>query len=80
MRMGVTPLQNVTPARPGGANALDGHVIPNMYGHVNPFPNNSLIRPPFIGSSGVPNLSPVEAYRQHHEVTATVCILIHVFS
>ncbi|KAL5849062.1 hypothetical protein ACOSQ4_007075 [Xanthoceras sorbifolium] len=71
MRMGGAPLQNVTPGHTGGVNAVGGHAMHNMYSHASPFSNNATMRPPFVGSSGVPNLSPVEVYCQQHEVTAT---------
>ena len=74
------PLQNVTPGHPGGMNAVGGNAMHNMYSHTSPFSNNAMMRPPFVGSSGVPDLSPVEVYRQQHEVTATVCILIYLWA
>ncbi|KAI9193833.1 hypothetical protein LWI28_000591 [Acer negundo] len=71
VRVGGAPLPNVTPGHPGGVNAVGGNAMHNMYSHTSPFSNNAMMRPPFVGSSGVPNLSPVEVYRQQHEVTAT---------
>ncbi|XP_057986129.1 DEAD-box ATP-dependent RNA helicase 40 isoform X2 [Hevea brasiliensis] len=72
-RMGGVTFQNVTTGYAGGFNAA-GHTMHNMYNHAiggGPFPNNALIRPPFVGTSDVTNLSPAEVYRREHEVTAT---------
>ncbi|KDP27709.1 hypothetical protein JCGZ_19832 [Jatropha curcas] len=72
-RMGGVPFQNVTPGYNGGFNSA-GHNMHNMYNHAiggPQFPNNALMRPPFVGTSDVSNLSPAEAYCQEHEVTAT---------
>lgn len=74
MRMGGVPVQNVAPSPAGTLNAVPGHSMHSTYGPAGPpFSNNALIRPPFIGSSDIPNanLSPAELYRQQHEVTAT---------
>ncbi|KAF2302913.1 hypothetical protein GH714_010978 [Hevea brasiliensis] len=61
-RMGGVTFQNVTTGYAGGFNAA-GHTMHNMYNHAiggGPFPNNALIRPPFVGTSDVTNLSPAE--------------------
>lgn len=54
-----------------------------MYGPpagVPGFANSVLMRPPIVGmeSSGAMSISRAEMYRQKHEVTATVCILVSV--
>lgn len=68
------PHQNV-PGHGGGFNAIGGHAVHNMYGHAGPpYPNNALMRPPFVASADTNHLSPADAYRKQHEVTATVCI------
>ena len=77
LRTGGVPFQNVGPGRGAGFNA-DVHPNHNMYSHVTagpPFSNNALMRPPFIETADISNLSPVEVYRQEHEVTATVCLI-----
>ncbi|XWS08443.1 hypothetical protein CRYUN_Cryun40dG0003000 [Craigia yunnanensis] len=72
MRMSGAPLQNVIPGHGGGFNAITGHAIHNMYGRAGPpYSNNALTRPQFVGSADTANLSPAEAYRKQHEVTAT---------
>lgn len=51
----------------------------NMYNHGTGgplFSNNAMIKPPYLGSTDVSGLSPAEAYRQQHEVTATVGIFV----
>lgn len=77
-RMGGVTFQNHTTGYAGGFNPT-GHSMHSMYNHATagpPFPNNALMRPPFVGTPDITNLSPVEVYRQEHEVTATVCLLI----
>lgn len=72
-RTGSVPFQNVGPGHGGGFNA-DGHPNHNMYSHATsgpPFPNNALMRPSFIETADISNLSPAEVYRQEHEVSAT---------
>lgn len=57
-------------------NAAPGQGMHNMYSHATggpPFSNNALVKPSYIGPTTVPNLSPVQAYLQQYEVTATVC-------
>lgn len=73
------PFQNATPGRASGLNTVAGHSMHNLYNHAAggpPFANNSLVKPPYVGSASVSGLSPVEVYRQQHEVTATVCISV----
>ncbi|KAA8527974.1 hypothetical protein F0562_035157 [Nyssa sinensis] len=73
---GVT-LQNVTPGIAGGPHAVEGPAMHNMYGQATSgpaFTNSALMRPlppTIMGSLDTINLSPVEVYRQKHEVTAT---------
>ncbi|KAJ4834336.1 hypothetical protein Tsubulata_037534 [Turnera subulata] len=58
----------------GGGYESAGHAMHNMNSHAPcrpTFPNNAMIRPPFLGSSELANLSPAEVYCQEHEVTAT---------
>ncbi|EOY06862.1 DEAD box RNA helicase family protein isoform 2 [Theobroma cacao] len=72
MRVGGLPPQNVIPGHGGGFNAIAGHAMHNMYGHAGPpYSNNALMRPTFVGSADTASLSPAEAYRKQHEVTAT---------
>lgn len=54
-----------------GLNAVAGHAMHGMYSHAGSFPNNAMMRPTFMGSPGVTDLSPAEVYRQRHEVSAT---------
>uniref|UniRef100_A0A2P2K945 DEAD-box ATP-dependent RNA helicase 40-like n=1 Tax=Rhizophora mucronata TaxID=61149 RepID=A0A2P2K945_RHIMU len=78
-RMGGVPFKDVTPGYASGFNSA-GHSMNNMYSHAPagpPFLNNAFVRPPFTGTSDISNLSPAEVYCQEHEVTATVCYLIH---
>ncbi|KAJ6772270.1 DEAD-BOX ATP-DEPENDENT RNA HELICASE 40 [Salix koriyanagi] len=73
LRTGGVPFQNVGPGHGAGFNA-DGHPNHNMYSQATsgpPFSNNALMRPPFIETADISSLSPVEVYRQEHEVTAT---------
>ena len=84
MRLSGAPLQNVTPGIPGPNSAV-GLPLHNIYGHATggpALPNNALSRPPtmIMESADAINLSPAEVYRQKHEVTATVCILISFYS
>ncbi|GAV71643.1 DEAD domain-containing protein/Helicase_C domain-containing protein/WW domain-containing protein [Cephalotus follicularis] len=66
------PPQNLTPGHAGGFNSVAGHAVHNMYTHAGPpMLNNALMRTPATGYSDIKNLSPVEAYCQQHEVTAT---------
>ena len=75
-RMSGVSFPTAAPGHPSGTNFAAGHSH-NMYSHGSggpPLSNNALIGPPHIGASDVTNMSPVEVYRQQHEVTATVCI------
>lgn len=63
------------PGQATGLNAVAGHAMHGMYSHAGSFPNNAMMRPTFMGSPGVTDLSPAEVYRQRHEVSATVCTL-----
>ena len=57
-------------------NAAPSQGMHNMYSHATggpPFSNNALVKPSYVGPTSVPNLSPVQAYLQQYEVTATVC-------
>ena len=77
-RIGGVPFHNAIPGRTSVPNAVTGHAIHNIYSQATsgpPLSSNALMRPPYMGSTDVTSLSPVEAYRQQHEVTATVCIL-----
>ncbi|KAE8714252.1 DEAD-box ATP-dependent RNA helicase 40 [Hibiscus syriacus] len=66
------PPQNAIPGHGGGFNPIGGHAMHNMYGHTGPpYPNNSLMRPPFVAPVDTNNMSPAEAYCKQHEVTAT---------
>ncbi|KAG6731471.1 hypothetical protein I3843_01G123500 [Carya illinoinensis] len=72
--IGGVPSHNVMPGHTSGPNAITGHAIHNSFAHSTggpPFSNNALMRPPFLGTTDVSSLTPVEAYRQQHEVTAT---------
>lgn len=80
--MGPGPPQNVLPGQAAGFNAPPGHMMHNMYGHASggpPFANPALARPPYMGPMEGPHLTPAEAYRQQHEVTATVSTLTFLF-
>lgn len=62
---------------PGHASALSnesGHAMHNMYNHSTGGPPYAMMKPPYHGSKDISGLSPVEAYRQQHEVNATVGI------
>lgn len=70
--MGISgvPFQNTAPSQG----------MHKMYSHATggpPFSNNALVKPSYVGPTSVPSLSPVQAYRQQHEVTATVCIFVY---
>ncbi|MBA0845464.1 hypothetical protein Goarm_022482, partial [Gossypium armourianum] len=70
-RMSGLPHQNVL-GHGGGFNAIGGHAVHNMYGHAGPpYSNNALMRPPFVASADANHLSPADAYRKQHEVSAT---------
>lgn len=72
--MGNLPFQNIAPGHGAGLHASPGNVLPNMYNQPvggPPFVNNAP-RTPYGGPSDVSNLTPVEVYRQQHEVNATV--------
>ncbi|XP_022955622.1 DEAD-box ATP-dependent RNA helicase 40-like isoform X2 [Cucurbita moschata] len=72
-RMSGVSFPTAAPGHPSGTNFAAGHSH-NMYSHGSggpPLSNNALIGPPHIGASDVTNMSPVEVYRQQHEVTAT---------
>lgn len=58
---------------PGGLNMLPTRAMPDMYNHP-PFPNASPMRPSprMLGQQDFSSISSVEAYRQHHEVSAMV--------
>lgn len=75
---GGPPFQNATPGRANALNTMPGPMH-NAYSQATggpPFPNNSLVKPPYAGPTSVTSLSPVEVYRQQHEVTASVCISV----
>lgn len=77
MSMSGGPFQNATPGHASALNTMAGHSVHNLYSHATggpPFPNNSLVKSPYVGSTSVTSLTPVEVYRQQHEVTATVCV------
>lgn len=64
--MGISgvPFQNTAPSQG----------MHKMYSHATggpPFSNNALVKPSYVRPTSVPSLSPVQAYRQQHEVTAT---------
>ncbi|PKI38672.1 hypothetical protein CRG98_040958, partial [Punica granatum] len=66
---GSVPFQNAPPGPTSGLNALTGHGMHSMGGHGSgppPFTNNAPYAGPLDG-----HLTSVEAYCQHHEVTAT---------
>ncbi|KAL2341614.1 hypothetical protein Fmac_009554 [Flemingia macrophylla] len=73
MRIGNAPFQNVMPS--GNGSGIAGNARRSMFGPPvggpSPLVTNSLIRPPYMGSSDVADLSPAEVYCQQHEVTAT---------
>ena len=75
--MGAFSHQNVPPGH-DGLNKISAPGMHSMYNHANvdpPIPNQPFMRPsPMMpGSTDALNISSVEAYRQQHEVTATVC-------
>ncbi|OMO67488.1 hypothetical protein COLO4_30131 [Corchorus olitorius] len=71
-RVGNLPPQSAIPDHGGGFNSMAGHAMHSVYGNaVPPYSNNALMRPPFVGSTDSASLSPAEAYRKQHEVTAT---------
>lgn len=85
-RIGGVPFHNAMPGHSSGLNAVTGPAMHNVYSHAPggpPFSSNPLVRPPFMGTTDVTGLSPVEVYCQQHEVTATVrtfaCLLIYTF-
>lgn len=68
------PYPSVAPGHASALNTGPGHAMHNMYNHGTGgplFSNNAMIKPPYLGSTDVSGLSPAEAYRQQHEVTAT---------
>lgn len=72
-RMSGVPFPSAAPSHPSGTNFAAGPTH-NLYSHGSSGPslsNNALMGPPHIGASDVTNMSPVEVYRQQHEVTAT---------
>ncbi|CAJ1963083.1 unnamed protein product [Sphenostylis stenocarpa] len=73
MRVGNAPFQNVMPSGNGGGIA--GNSMPSMFippmGGPSPLSTNTLMRPPYMGSSDASDLSPAEIYCQQHEITAT---------
>ncbi|XP_022964311.1 DEAD-box ATP-dependent RNA helicase 40-like isoform X2 [Cucurbita moschata] len=72
-RMSGVPFPSAAPSHPSGTSFAAGQSH-NMYNHGSGGPslsNNALMGPPHIGASDVTNMSPVEVYRQQHEVTAT---------
>lgn len=76
LRMGAFPHQNVPPGHDGGLSAVAVRGMHSMHNHTNvdiPISNQPFMRPSPImpGPSDVMNISSAEAYRQHHEVTAT---------
>ena len=80
--MSGVPFPSVAPGHPSGTSFAAGQSH-NMYNHGSGGPslsNNALMGPPHIGASDVTNMSPVEVYRQQHEVTATVCISSCLYS
>ncbi|KAH9684046.1 DEAD-box ATP-dependent RNA helicase 40 [Citrus sinensis] len=66
-----TRMGGAAPGQATGLNAVAGHAMHGMYSHAGSFPNNAMMRPTFMGSPGVTDLSPAEVYRQRHEVSAT---------
>ncbi|XP_038720716.1 DEAD-box ATP-dependent RNA helicase 46 [Tripterygium wilfordii] len=74
MRFGGASFQHVAPGRASELKAFAGHPMHNTNGPAAgapTFSSHAMIRPPFVGSSDVTNLSPVQLYLQQHEVTAT---------
>nr|POF03124.1 dead-box atp-dependent rna helicase 40 [Quercus suber] len=73
MRISGAPFQSPKPGHANAVNAVAGHAM-HMHGHAAggpPFSSNALMRSPFVGSTDVTGLSPVEVYRQQHEVSAS---------
>ncbi|RDX76804.1 DEAD-box ATP-dependent RNA helicase 40, partial [Mucuna pruriens] len=72
-RIGNTPFQNAMPS--GNGSGIAGNAIHSMFtppiGGPSPHSTNSLMRPPYMASSDVTDLSPAEIYCQQHEVIAT---------
>ncbi|XP_071721946.1 DEAD-box ATP-dependent RNA helicase 40-like [Rutidosis leptorrhynchoides] len=61
--------QEVRNAIPGHGDGFAAH---NAFNHPGqPFPANTVMRPPFSGPPDMNNLSAVDAYCREHEVTAT---------
>lgn len=59
-----------------------GPSLPGGFGHSPggpQFPNTAIVRPPvaMMGPSDPIHLSAAEIYRQKHEVTASVCVLMN---
>ncbi|GAY35582.1 hypothetical protein CUMW_017180 [Citrus unshiu] len=73
-----TRMGGAAPGQATGLNAVAGHAMHGMYSHAGSFPNNAMMRPTFMGSPGVTDLSPAEVYRQRHEVSAT-CAVAFIF-
>ncbi|RDX85872.1 DEAD-box ATP-dependent RNA helicase 40, partial [Mucuna pruriens] len=73
MRTGNAPFQTAMPSVNG--SGIAGNAMHSMFappiGGPSPHTTNSLMRPPYIGSSDVTDLSPAEIYCQQHEVIAT---------
>lgn len=82
LRVGAIPPKFLSPGHAGGSSMRPGNAMPNTYSHAT-FPNASPVRPPprKFGAPDSPNIS-VDAYRQRHEVTASVtdhtCHIIHI--
>ncbi|KAL5541451.1 hypothetical protein UlMin_009161 [Ulmus minor] len=74
MRINGVPYPSAGPGHAGALNSGAGHTMQNMYNEATggpPLSNNAITKPPFFGSTDLSGLSPAEAYRQQHEVTAT---------
>ncbi|XP_050942090.1 DEAD-box ATP-dependent RNA helicase 46-like isoform X1 [Cucumis melo] len=72
-RMSGLPFPTAAPGHPSGTNFPAGPAH-NLYSHGSgslTLSNNALMGPTHIGASDVTNMSPVEVYRQQHEVTAS---------
>ncbi|KAL6907907.1 hypothetical protein ACP4OV_002077 [Aristida adscensionis] len=56
----------------GGYNMAPPHLVPNPHNH-GPFPSEASMRPPsrMFAAPDFPGIFSADAYRQHHEVTAT---------
>lgn len=75
------PLQNALHPQVGAPNP--GPAPQDIYNHalgVPPYPRNPMSGPPsmVMGSPDAKNISAAEVYRQKHEITATVGILLFV--